>query len=638
MSKKISQLPSSQTPTSGDIVPLANSVGVTVGAKLRHLKNLFDNDAGMNDRRGISGNLAVSGALSVSGALKVSGSTNLGRNSTDVTLITGPLRQSGNSTVSGSLTVTGDISASGNSILLGRSSSIVDIRGTTSAIGSFSSQGDARVIGNFGVSNNFLLSGAGVLGTTGQSAIQHTIYGYTIFDQTGFFKSGIVVDGNITGENLQIAGATELRGLTYTFNDTTIGSSASHILTIPSTLIANAASRFDAGIEARGNINVWGNFITSGTNTLGNDYTDKTDVTGPLSSRAYFMAWSGADISGNINSSGKIACLGSGIFATGVSVNGRMTVSGSSWLGNAIDKPTHINGTGYVSGAMTVIRDLGVSGDIHCAGRVFSSQVKQGFFDPQIKVGIKNGVYFDSGVGVNKIKFLFKRTNNGVASDAGTVLWNSGDFQANDVIYISGVKDTPIPGVSDADQDKLNWYNGFYNVDSLFSDSLEVGMFLKPTGLPMSPPAVAGGSHAARSGAVPYILCHYRSGWLNGISGVIPIQGMGNIDDLNGSSDPGTWYFHHRVIFKEDFSSSDYMTLLSCNQGSGQNTIEGSVTARLKAVNVSYMDKNLPSERTIYAGMAAGTGNVAHNLNNYDIGEYFGGMPTRVWVRFEELG
>lgn len=630
MSKKISQLTPSSSPTSGDIVPMASSAGSTIGVKLQAIKNLFQYDAGLNRSPiGISGNVNISGQLSTTGDLKISGSSYLGRNSSTTTLITGPIRASGDLLLSGHAIITGDFSATGNTIILGNNaSSFVYISGRVISAGSSIFYGNHSVSGFCHISGPFALSGSGVFGVSGQSNIQHTFFGRTLFDQTGFFNSGISVKGAVTGNNLYVGDLAELRGTNYLYGNTTIGSSSANTLSVASTSTFSSPAIFTTNQEVQGNLNLWGNFINSGTSIFGNGNTDSATFHGNFTSRNYASFWSGIIVSGNVESSGQILARGSGIFATGVSINGPLTTSGRNYLGQRISDITHIQGTGYISGAADVRGYLGVSGNIHCAGTIYSNQVKQCMFDPQVKVGIVNGMYFDSGVGINKIRYLFYRNGN----TTSRVLWNSGDFQSNDIVYCSGVLSNGTP-YTDAQQNRLHSaYNGFFIVDSVFANSTDGGMILRPTGTVISPPAAAGNS----SGAVPYILCHYRSGWLRNVSGVVPIQG--SPDQEMGDSNPGNWVFHHKIIFPSTnlFSSSDYMVQLSCNQGSGQNSTEEHLTTRLKSVNVSYMDKNLNTEKTIYAGMN-GTGDSLHNLNNYVASEYFAGMPTRVWARFEEF-
>ena len=110
----------------------------------------------------------------------------------------------------------------------------------------------------------------------------------------------------------------------------------------------------------------------------------------------------------------------------------------------------------------------------------------------------------------------------------------------------------------------------------------------------------------------------------------------GSLFQYSGPSDPGSYHFHHKVIFNQPFASNDYMVQLTCNQGSGQSSIEDQITSRLKSVNVSYLDRDLTTEKIIFAGMG-GTGQRWHNVNNYAEKEYFGAMPTRVWTKFETI-
>ncbi len=624
MSKKISQLTTSTTPTSGDIVPLANSAGATVGIQLRHIKNYFDNDAGLNRNRGISGDLRVSGNTTISGSFNASGSSILGRNSLSTTTVIGTLNQSGNLIVSGSAIISGDFTATGNNILLGNgANSFVYISGLLTSAGGSVFKGNQAVHGTLTAVNAFIVSGSGIFGTSGQSQRQHTFYGKTLFDQTGFFLSGLFVNGSITGDNLYISSDVELRGTSSLYGNTTIGTNSTNALIVPATSLFFAVTTFSSNVEIQGGLNLFGTFSTSGLNIFGNSNADTSIFHGDLISRNTLTAWSGILVSGGLRSSGNIVSLGSGIFATGVSINGPLTASGKAWLGRSISESTFIQGTGFVSGSIFTSQNLGVSGDINCAGTIYSNQVKQGFFDPQVKIGLQNGICFDSGIGVQKIRFQFYK------GPTNRVLWpNTGEFQTNDVIYVSGVKGGAT--ASDDQQDRMAAYNGFYIIDSTYATTTEGGLLLRPTGLPMWPPATAGNN----SGSVPYILCHYRSGWLRGISGVIPMRGSADLTDERGEE--GSLLFHHKVIFNQPFVSSDYMVQLTCNQGSGQNTTEEHLTTRLKGVNVSYMDNNLATEKIVYAGMP-GTGSSHHNLNGYAEKEYYGTMPTRVWARFETI-
>ena len=635
MSKKISQFTPSTAPTSGDILPVANFAGNSVGIRLKYIKELFQYDAGLNRSPiGMSGHLIVSGGLSVSGDFKVSGHTFIGRSASNILTITGPTQTSGSVTISGALVVTGDLTATGNSILLGNNaSSNVYISGRLVSAGSSVFYGNQLASGIVSVNGTFLLSGSGIFGTPQNSSYQNTFYGKTVFNQTGYFSSGVVYSGGMTGDNLYIGGVTELRGASYLYDSASIGSSSTNTLSVAATTTFNAPVLFTSTQITQGDLKLAGNIVTSGTAIFGDQNTDSATFHGVLNSRNLFAAWSGIASSGGITSSGNVLVLGSGIFATGVSINGPFTTSGRNYLGANIGNTTHLQGTGYVSGSLDVRNYLGVSGNIHCGGAIYSNQVKQCMFDPQVKIGITNGMYYDSGAGVQKIRFLFYRQGNGTAR----VTWpDTGSFQANDIIYCSGVYTNGDP-YTDLVQNKLHSaYNGFFIVDSTFANSTDGGMILRPTGIPISPPGSGG-----VSGGTPYILCHYRSGWLRNVSGIVPIQGSTHLSmgetEVPGSSAGGQRVFHHKIIFptSQPFSSSDYMALLSCNQGSGQNT-EPSITTRLKIANVSYMDQNLPTEKIIYAGLA-GSGESRYTLRHYVATEYFSAAPTKVWARFEEI-
>lgn len=631
MSKKISELPDLNSPSSGDYIPVVQGTN-TYKARLRNIKELFSNDPGLNRFVAISGDLIVSGSVYATGDLKVSGNSQLGKSQFSLITVIGSQNNSGNLIVSGSINSTGRLAASGDVMLGKDSSSLITISGVIKSAGGVHSHGDFAVVGNSKLSGNLTVTGSGMFGTPGRSSISHWFEGLTTVNQTGIFRSGITSLGVMSGaSNLGVGGNLLVQGILGASGDAVIGQSSSNTLTVKATSIYQSPSIFQQPLNVQSNVGIQDNLRVSGNTFLGNEIQDTVYINAKTIMNGGVEVSGGILITGNTVLSGNLLANQSGFFRTGVNIGGDLFVTGRTFLGKSIDNNTHIQGSGFVSGHFTVRGGLNVSGLILAPLGIQDNTTKKCMFNPQARLGIANGMFFDSGIGVNKIKYLFYRNGH----QADRVAWENttGDFQANDIVYCSGIYTDTIVNHLDRYHSA---YQGFFIVDSVYSNATDGGLILRPTGLPISPPTSSGN---LVSSVPPSILCHYRSGWLNGVSGIIPFRGSSSLSSEN-SNYLGSDQLHHRIIFNNSFDSPDFMVTLTCNQGSGQKGTDWgeAVTLHNKIVNVSYFDKNLNNEKIIFAGNSIADDDPTDgSLDTLTIGEFLGTSPTRVWAKFEPI-
>jgi len=646
--KTISNLPSLAALQSGDSIALVQGSN-TYKATLRQVKELFSNDPGLNRTFNYSGDVLISGRVLVTGDILGSGNAKFGKSSSNSVTIIGNLNQSGNLNISGNIQVTGGLGVSGN-VNLGKDiNSITQVSGNLKIVGNTYNYGDLGNVGNVKVTGNIDITGSGKFGTAGRP---NTFYfnGLTTVDHTGIFNSGIKSLGLITGnDNLYIAGNIASQKILGASGDTVLGQSSTNTLTVNAASTFSAPALFQSTVNVGSNLGVVGDLRVSGDTYLGNSQNDNITLVGKTVFNRKIEVSGGIDVTGNVVISGHLLANQSGFIRSGLNVGDQLFVSGKTFLGYGINNATHIQGSGFVSGHLVVHGNLNVSGTALFPNGIQDDTQKKCMFDPQVKVGVTDGIYMDSGVGVNKIVFILKDP-----IDSRSVKWDTSVFEAGDIVYVSGILDSA--AATNTQQNRLDKsYNGFFTVNSI-NDNLSNRklLYLNPTGLPMPRPSVAGTS----SGWVPYILVHYKSGWLNNISGIVPVRGKkhsntASLNELEINS------FHHQIIFNRPFSSSNYISILSCNQGTGYDPSvqgdKGNIAGRLpvssiKTCSVSYMDTGSISSKTVFAntdhydtndtiisdGSTYGIWNLFDADNMFE-GNYFPTMPTRVYAKFEPI-
>jgi len=362
--QKISQLPYTSVPSTGDLIPIVHT-GQTQTTTIYDVLALYGAIPTLS--RQVFGGTNISGDLTVTGNLIVSGNTSLGKDANSTTTIYGQSSHVGNFFVSGSGIITGNLRVSGNTFFGTNSNSSTSVSGLLYVDGS--GRFRAIVLADSGIisSGAFVHYGNSSFGFS--SSANHMLSGITFFD-TLWVLGNITCTGNLFVDN-DTASFVDLRVQTFSGSDSTFGSGPINRTTINSQLIAKSQTFFEDDVRINKNAVVSGNLSVSGNATLGTGNSLVT-VNNKVEFRtqAYFLK--DISVSGITVVSGNLVGKSGANFQQNVTVAQNLRVSGTGTFGTTTSDQHYFNGDLRIANSLTVSGNLNISGQITSLGSKYA--------------------------------------------------------------------------------------------------------------------------------------------------------------------------------------------------------------------------------------------------------------------------